>query len=259
MPTPERVNTFLKILRDLDFPISESMRVLDLGCGSGRVVEEARNKGLQFYGCDFTLRDDDRAADPELVDRGVLRTIGKSPYALPFDDCFFDAIISDQVFEHVKDYPTTLRETHRVLKPGGTFLHIFPSRYRILETHLWVPFGGVMRSRWWLMGWALVGIRNQFQKGLSASETCTANRTFLMTNTNYLPKRALQRLFAEHYTDIKFVERLFLKHSSKRGRRAYELCTWLPFLPKLYSAARCRVLFGKRADASTQRNDPIAS
>jgi SAM-dependent methyltransferase len=258
MPTPGRVDAFLSILRDLDIPITESTRVLDLGCGAGRVVQDARRKGLQFYGCGFALRDDDQTAAPELVGAEILRTINRSSYVLPFEDCFFDVVISDQVFEHVMDYPTTLREMHRVLKPGGWFLHMFPSRYGLIEPHVLVPFGAMVQARWWLMCWALIGIRNRFQKGLSASETCTANKTFLTTRTNYLSKRALRRLFAQYYTDIDFVEHLFLKQS-KRGHKAHELSTWLPFLPKLYSALRGRVLVGKRPDISSERADPMAS
>lgn len=254
MSTPARVSTFLKILGDLDIPISERTTILDLGCGAGGMVQEARSKGLQFYGCGFALRDDDYSANPEFVEKGFLRTIKENPYTLPFEDAFFDIVISDQVFEHVMDYPTTLQETQRVLKPGGTFLHVFPSRYSVVEPHLWVPFGALVQARWWLMFWALMGVRNRFQKGLSAAETCTANKTFLTNNTNYLPKRALRRQFGAYYTDIEFVEDLFLKHS-KRGHQAYKLSKMLPFLPKVYSAARCRVITGRRAAASTQRSE----
>lgn len=254
MSTPARVGTFLKILRDLDIPITESTKVLDLGCGAGGMVQEARNKGLQFYGCGFALRDDDYAANQALIENGFLRTIKEEPYTLPFDDGFFDVVISDQVFEHVMDYPTTLRETQRVLKPGGKFLHVFPSRYSVLEPHLWVPFGGMMQSRPWLMLWALLGVRNRFQKDLSAAETVEANKAFLTTHTNYLPKRELRRLFGEYYTDVEFVEQLFLKQS-RRGNQAYRLSKVLPFLPKIYSAARCRVMTGRRPAVATQRNE----
>lgn len=252
MATIGRLNSYFKILEDLNRPITEGTKVLDLGCGSGRLVHQGRSKNIEFFGCDFHLHDDDETADSELVNQGVLRKIDESHYRIPFEDCSFDFVISDQVLEHVMDYPTTLREIQRVLKPGGAFLHIFPARYKILEPHVFVPFGTVLRSRWWLKSWALIGIRNRFQRDMSAAEACAANLEFLTLHTNYLPKRTLQRLFSEHYTDVQFVEHLFLKHGN-RGRKVYELSTWLPFLPKLYSAVGSRVAFGRRGDLGRMR------
>jgi len=43
---------------------------------------------------------------------------------LPFRDCEFDAVVSDQVLEHVEGNPqTAIDETFRILKPGGMALH----------------------------------------------------------------------------------------------------------------------------------------
>jgi hypothetical protein len=108
-----------------------------------------------------------------------------------------------------------------------------------------VPLGGVLRSRWWLKSWALVGIRNEFQRKLSAAQVSEANRKYLTTRTNYLPKRELRRHFSRFYTDVRFVEDAF-RQNSTRGRKFHEMCRWLPFLPTLYSTVRCRVVFGRR-------------
>jgi len=43
--------------------------------------------------------------------------------SLSFDDCSFDLIVSEDVFEHVADYRRGFWEIRRVLKPGGH--HIF--------------------------------------------------------------------------------------------------------------------------------------
>ncbi len=43
---------------------------------------------------------------------------------LPFDDASFDAVVSDQVLEHVEGSPQgAIDETLRVLKPGGLLVH----------------------------------------------------------------------------------------------------------------------------------------
>ena len=243
----ERLDQYFNILRDLGTSISSSTAVMELGCGAGKLVTYGRSKGYDVSGCDFILYDDYRPGDPELITKGILRKIEEQqPYRLPFDDCSFDVLISDQVLEHVIDYTATLAESHRVLRPNGVFLHIFPSRYRFIEPHVYVPLGTMVRARWWLHSWAMVGIRNEFQQQLSAADTCAANVTFLTMHTNYLSKRALHRSLSEHFSDVQFVERLFLKYS-KRGRKVYELSKWLPFLPNLYSTLASRVVFGKRS------------
>jgi ubiquinone/menaquinone biosynthesis C-methylase UbiE len=249
----KRAEFFVQILRNEGVSVDGDTSILDLGCGAGIMVKAARAKGYQFHGCGIGLRDAHDSADPELMQQGVLREIKLNPYTLPFDDRTFDVVISDQVFEHVMDYPTTLREIHRVLKPGGAFLHIFPARYMPIEPHVLVPFAAVLRARWWLKSWALFGIRNEFQKRMSASEACMANLTYLNTRTNYLTKRELRRQFSQGYTDVRFVESAFLKNS-ERGRKVYELSRWLPFLPKLYSAMGNRAAFGRRDTASTAGN-----
>jgi SAM-dependent methyltransferase len=64
----------------------------------------------------------------------VVNTCG----SLPFKDNAFDAVISQAVFEHVRNPFLMAREVHRILKPGGIFylttafmqpLHGDPSHY----------------------------------------------------------------------------------------------------------------------------------
>jgi SAM-dependent methyltransferase len=44
--------------------------------------------------------------------------------ALPYADETFDLVVSDQVFEHIDGWPSdAMRETLRVLRPGGWVLH----------------------------------------------------------------------------------------------------------------------------------------
>ncbi len=44
--------------------------------------------------------------------------------SLPFPSCEFDAVVSDQVLEHVEGSPeAAIKEAFRVLKPGGVSLH----------------------------------------------------------------------------------------------------------------------------------------
>jgi ubiquinone/menaquinone biosynthesis C-methylase UbiE len=142
----------------------------------------------------------------EYIQRDVIRPIQLSPYRLPFDDSAFDLVYSVTVFEHVMDYDTALAEIRRVLKPGGVGVHLFPGPWTFLETHVFVPWASRIQSYWWLYLWAVLGIRNQFQKGYSARRTADLNYAFLKNETNYLTKRQVREHVLRHFDDCRFLE-----------------------------------------------------
>lgn len=55
--------------------------------------------------------------------------------ALPFEDNCFDAILTFDVFEHVRDPKKVLDECYRVLKDGGRLFLVFPGYFHPLEHH----------------------------------------------------------------------------------------------------------------------------
>src|SRR5262249_48932967 len=52
-----------------------------------------------------------------------------SPYRLPFDADSFDIVLSTSVLEHANNPGEYLPEIHRVLKPGGTAMHLLPGKW----------------------------------------------------------------------------------------------------------------------------------
>jgi SAM-dependent methyltransferase len=56
--------------------------------------------------------------------------------ALPFVDEAFDAIVTFDVLEHVRDVARTLAECYRVLRAGGVLICVFPSYFQPNEHHL---------------------------------------------------------------------------------------------------------------------------
>jgi len=158
----------------------------------------------------------------------------------------FDVVISDQVFEHVFDYDLVLGEMRRVLRRGGVGLHIFPSRWRVIEAHVLVPFAGVVRSRAWLSLWAKLGVRNAFQGGKSWREVVELNHDYLMAHTNYLTGGALQRVVTDHFGGVIFAERSLLANKAGRSRQIRALVSRVPGAVQLFSVAHSRCVVFRR-------------
>src|ERR1017187_7126524 len=109
-------------------------RILDYGCGRGDVVIRGRNQGLKLLGVDAFYAGAN--AKQEAINNGLLGTAVlelNERGVIPFDDGYFDLVISNQVFEHVENLDLVLNEIARVLKPAGRLLALFPSREVIRE------------------------------------------------------------------------------------------------------------------------------
>ncbi len=221
----------LAILADSGHTVQKEACILDFGCGEGGAASAFRAAGFDAFGCDISFNDTKEIK--RLVETGVVRAIQSEPYRLPYEDNTFDAVFSDQVFEHVQNYPEAIAELHRVMKPGGVALHIFPSRWGIIEPHVFVPFGTWCRNMIWLKLWAMIGIRNGFQLGMNAKQVAENNYRYLTQYTNYLPRRRVLEEFKAVFREAQFREDLFLKHS-RRGRYVYMLNRLIPILLWLY-------------------------
>lgn len=90
-------------------------RLLDIGCGTRPYASLFAH--TQYFGVeiDSTLARQRGGAD-----------IYYDGTRLPFASACFDAILCNQVLEHVPDPQRFLRECHRVLKPGGRLLLTVP-------------------------------------------------------------------------------------------------------------------------------------
>jgi len=127
---------------DVDRNALQGLRVLDWGCGRGRLVAFLLQRGMEAYGVDV---------DPETVSNGkaYFATIDKdadqhlglidSSGRTSFPDGFFDVIVSDNVLEHVPDLNGVMQEIARITKPGGYRFHLFPARFTLFEGHLLMP------------------------------------------------------------------------------------------------------------------------
>lgn len=111
-------------LKNLGEHIHNNYKVLDVGCGNGRLYEELEAKNVEYYGVDSCLKLIDIARD----------RYGKSHasrfgvfdiFSMPFQEGQFDAIFAVAVINHL---PTkelqkkALLKLNKLLKPDGTLL-----------------------------------------------------------------------------------------------------------------------------------------
>ncbi|GAB4124721.1 MAG: hypothetical protein Fur0040_06720 [Sideroxydans sp.] len=97
-------------------------RLLDVGCGGGRFMRRMHKLGWQVEGNDF----DPQAAARVQRDYGLPVHIGDLA-ACNLPAGHYDAITLSQAIEHVYDPAATLREIHRLLKPGGLLVLTTPN------------------------------------------------------------------------------------------------------------------------------------
>ena len=105
--------------------ITEGMKILELGCGNGRLWIE--NKAKLPADCEIILSD---------ISEGMIRDVRREQslqddrfsfaafdcHAIPYEDASFDLVIANHVLFYCKDVDRVCSEIGRVLKPGGRFV-----------------------------------------------------------------------------------------------------------------------------------------
>lgn len=100
-----------------------SGRLLDIGCGTKRKSLLLRGVVADHVGLDH-------AESPHGLES--IDLVGTA-YAIPAADGSFDCALSTAVIEHLEEPLAALRETHRVLRPGGVALYTAPLYWHIHE------------------------------------------------------------------------------------------------------------------------------
>lgn len=133
--------------------LSPGAYLLDLGAGTGDLSREAlrQQPAARVLAADFTL---------EMMRVGKATTplplawSAADALHLPFDDQFFDAVVSGFLMRNVTDVPRALSEQCRVLKPGGRLVILDTTRPRRsllspftwLHLHVVIPLLGTLIS-----------------------------------------------------------------------------------------------------------------
>ena len=116
----ERGHGYHQMIDDLELqvtvPYARGARVLELGCGTGLILERVAEVADKAVGIDLS-----EGMAKHARERGLDVHIG-SVCDLPFDDDEFDLTYSFKVLAHVPDIGAALREAARVTRPRGHLL-----------------------------------------------------------------------------------------------------------------------------------------
>ncbi len=115
--------------------IKSADRVIELGCGHGRVAEGLASiiPDIDYTGVDFTQ---------ELLDEFTLGANNSARSVslvcadiceLPFEDNQFDVAVSTRVFQYLIDPVVALAEAHRVLRKQGRLVIAVPNKLNPLK------------------------------------------------------------------------------------------------------------------------------
>lgn len=207
-----------RMLSQKGFELPRGARLLDFGCGEGRLVYEYRDMGYEAYGFDILptakLRDEH---DQEFF---LYSLTGQPPYApdysvdprsyrIPAEDNSFDFVFSISTLEHILDYDTAFLELARVTRRGGIGIHVFPARYMRIEHHMNIPYGGRIQNYAWYYAWTLLGFRPEHHKELSVTQSARTNLIYAKNCLNYLPVPKITRLAGKYFNHVEIDPKLW--------------------------------------------------
>ncbi|MFA5197461.1 MAG: methyltransferase domain-containing protein [Patescibacteria group bacterium] len=101
--------------------IKPGSKVLDLGCGNGRVIDVLKKYSVVYTGLDISKNLIKLAQKKYPEERFIVGDLLKTP----FSDKEFDCVLSLATLHHIPSSEqrlNALKEIYRILKPGGTTL-----------------------------------------------------------------------------------------------------------------------------------------
>jgi ubiquinone/menaquinone biosynthesis C-methylase UbiE len=177
------------------------LRVLDAGCGPGLYAEQLVAHGADVMAIDAS-EEMVRLARRRLGDGAVVEQADLAR-PLPLDDASFDLVVCALVIHYVADREATLREFHRVLRPGR---HVVLSTQH--PTADWLRKGGSYFAvqeevdRWKLGGEARWDIRF-WREPLTSLCAAIADAGFLIERlVEPLPDDAMRKEWPEDWEHL---------------------------------------------------------
>lgn len=131
-----RRKRFLRLIDEVSRRLGRTGRWLDIGCGCGDLLLEARGRGWECSGIDCSP-----CAVAMTRQRGLRTFAGHFPGDLPKSECRYDAISMIYMLEEVQDPKSLLQECKKRLKSNGVLV------LELKNFSFWVHAEGFFRSR----------------------------------------------------------------------------------------------------------------
>jgi len=101
-------------------------KLVDLGCGSGELLNRLQGKGLKLAGCDIS-----KAGFNKIKGKLELKQADLEK-PLPYASNSFDFAVLREVLEHIENKEGLLKEINRILKKNGKLVVSTPSRHGLI-------------------------------------------------------------------------------------------------------------------------------
>ena len=116
----------------------KSIRILEVGCGSGANLWMMAKEGFSTHGVDGSAKGLELARRHLEEKWGVTAELRECSFTrLPYEGDFFDAVVYVVSLQHINldDSRLALQEVCRVLKPGGAFFSYRLSDHSVMYEH----------------------------------------------------------------------------------------------------------------------------
>lgn len=196
-------NLYIRIVNNTIPNNQSKIKILDIGCGNGDMVQELINKKYEAFGIDVEFKPGRHVL--ELEERNILRKIktdsgsrlgvlsNNKTYQWPIENNSMDAVCSRAVIEHVVNLDEFAQENNRVLKVNGLCVHYFPSKFSLIEPHVGIPFGAILQSKVWFIICCYIGLcfKKFRRKPMRAYD-------YIVRNTKYRNIHEIIEIFNSH-------------------------------------------------------------
>lgn len=188
------------------FHLQKDAKVLDLGCGNGRVYELLKDMGVQYYGLDISQELVKLAKKSVPKGHFVVGDLLKTPYK----DNEFDLIICMATLHHIPSKSArndALREIYRITKPGGNILITI---WYFWNKHFYVK--QIFRNFWFQLKGNSILDPGDFSMPWKTGEGKTVTRRYFHAWRKWELSSALKKI---HFSNVKAT--FFFKSNKKIG------------------------------------------
>lgn len=98
----------------------KNKKLIDLGCGNGFDLSQFKKKGAEIYGIDSSY---EMVIEAAKTNPSAIIKHASFEY-LPFENSYFDYVVSKWAFQTSEDILSIYKEVNRILKPGGKFIFL---------------------------------------------------------------------------------------------------------------------------------------